>query len=593
MLTLCHLLIVSSLSAPTPLGKWMDTQADVGGITAVAATPSGDIALLDGDTSAVLLPGETTPFDVSKWVTQPSGLAFGPTGRMYITCADRNHVIFFEPGGRMSGGCGGVGEEPFRLRSPSAVDVDAEHLVVADTGNNRIQVYQPDGLHLRSIRGGDDGPLRRPEGVAIDDAGRIWVADTHNHRVQCYTPSGDLVRSIGSWGTFPGQFMEPGGVEAGGGRVIVTDRLNHRVQVLDASTGAVIESWGMHAFRPRQGEGRVHYPEDAALAADGTVTIAEPFEERTQRFGPEGMDIPTAPPSPRDVQSHFGPTAATDGRFFCTWEPELRAVHIFDLDRTTPLRLCTFGTPGTAAGQLGHLTSLAVDADRNLLWAVDAGNGRLHEWALSPPPPDRPAFDPGMAVLSRSSPLHHAGDGVLHPTDQGLLHLDGVTGHARWLQADGQPPAAPPRAPRLPIAADGPAGRMAVLDAFGPRVQLTGDWPVDTVALPAVEDPVDLAVAADGSLLVLDRAGHRVHHFSPAGEPLGHWGGRGTGHGELWRPAAIEVDHHGRVIVLDHGNHRAQMFEPDGTWIMTFGAGRAWTRQHTTPARGGGETEDQ
>jgi len=591
LISCCTLLIATTASAPE-LGKWIDTQSDVGGVSAVATTPSGAVALLDADTGSVLRPG-LPPFDVSKWVTQPSGIAFGPDGRMYVTCADRHHVIFFEPGGRMFGGCGGVGDEPFRLRSPSAVDVDASHLVVADTGNNRIQVYEPGGLHLRSIKGDPEDPLRRPEGVAIDDSGNIWVADTHNHRVQCFTPGGELIRSVGSWGTFPGQFMEPSGIDAGHGRVIVTDRLNHRVHVLDTETGAVVETWGMHAFLPREGEGRVHYPEDAARASDGTVTIAEPFEERVQRFGPAGIDVPTPPPAPRGVQSHFGPTAVTDGRFFCTWEPELRAIHIFDLDRKTPVRLSTFGTPGSAPGQLGNLTALALDADRNLLWAIDAGNGRLHEWTLTPPPPDRPAFDPGMAVLRRSAPLPEAGDGMLHRSGDDLLYIDRINGRVRSLRGDGGHVDAPQTGARFPIAATGPATRMAVLDANGPSVRLIGDWPTDTIALPGLEDPIDLATAADGSLLVLDRAKHSVHRFGPDGESLGSWGGRGTGHGELWRPAAIEVDHHGRVIVLDHANHRAQMFQPDGTWIMTFGAGRAWTREHTTPARGGTEKKSQ
>ncbi len=587
MLTLCCVLLMASPSTTTNLGKWIEARSNVGGVTAVATMPTGDVAMLDADTATVYLPGSEAAFDVSKWLSRPSGLAFGPDGRMYVSGSNRHHVIFFEPGGRMSGGCGGVGDEPFRLRSPAALDVDADHLVVADTGNNRIQVYEPGGLHLRSIRGPADNPLRRPEGVALDDEGRIWVADTHNHRVLCLTPAGEIVHAIGSWGTFPGQFMEPSGIDVAGNRAIVTDRLNHRVQVLDTEAGTVIETWGMHAFLPRQGEGRVHYPEDAALTADGTVTIAEPFEERVQRFGPEGVEIPPPAVAPRGVQSHFGPTATVDGRFFCTWEPELRAIHIFDLDRATPVRLSTFGTPGEAPGQLGHLTSLALDAERNLLWAVDAGNGRLHEWHLTPPPPDRPAFNPEMAVLSRSTPLPEAGEGMLHRDGDRLLHIDRVTGRVRSLRSDGRHSARPSTPARHPIAATGPASRLAILDAHGPTVHLLGDWGADSIALDGLVDPVDVAVAPDGSVLVLDRGGHTVHRFSADGADLGVWGARGTGHGELWRPAAIQVDHQGRVIVLDHGNHRAQMFQPDGTWIMTFGAGRAWTRAHTIPARGG------
>ena len=120
------------------------------------------------------------------------------------------------------------------------------------------------------------------------------------------------VHRIGSWGTFPGQFMEPSGIDASDGHIIVTDRLNHRVQVLDMSTGVTTESWGMHSFLPRQGEGRVHYPADVAVLAHGDIVVAEPFEERVQRFGATGTEIDKPTPSPQSVQSHFGPVAATD-----------------------------------------------------------------------------------------------------------------------------------------------------------------------------------------------------------------------------------------------------------------------------------------
>ena len=45
----------------------------------------------------------------------------------------------------------------------------------------------------------------------------------------------------------------------------------------------------------------------------------------------------------------------------------------------------------------------------------------------------------------------------------------------------------------------------------------------------------------------------------------------------LWRPAGVAVDTDGDIFILDHGNHRCQVFKPDGRWIMSFGAGRAYT----------------
>jgi sugar lactone lactonase YvrE len=590
---LLSLTTLSMAMADGNTGRWISTHQDIGGVHAIAAIPGTDkVAALDTDLGTVRLglhDGDER-LDLSRWVRHPKGLSIAPDGRIYVVDTDRHHVMFFTPEGNLLGGFGGAGDEPFRMRRPHAVDVNNSIAVVADTGNDRIQLFEPDGQHIGNLEGPALG-LRSPEGVALDDAGRIWVADTHNHRVVCLNSNGTVLREIGSWGTFPGLFMEPSGIDARDGRVVVTDRLNHRVQIFDAHTGAVIETWGMHAFLPREADGKVHYPSDAAILEGGDVVIAEPFEERAQRFGVSGTEIEPPAVAPRGSQSHFGPVATTDGRFFCTWEPELRAIHVFDLDRTTPIRLSTFGQPGSRPGQLGNLTAMEVDAKLNLLWTVDAANNRIHEWALNPPPPDSPRFDPTMATLSQSVPLPIAGSGDLAQSDGDLIFLD-RGGRTAWkLGGDGHHTPVDlgmgrdPRA--FSLLGRNESGQLqgAVLDGDQKVIRLNGQWPdstgtQSTISLADLIDPVDFDVAEDGSFFVVDRSGHRVHRFARDGTPLNAWGEQGIDHEQFWRPAAIVVDHHNRVIVLDHGNHRAQMFQPDGTWIMTFSGGRSWRWDH-------------
>jgi tripartite motif-containing protein 71 len=595
------LLLAIPLLLPAELGRWIETHDNLGGVRGVAAMPTGGVAILDSDREAILLQseGNTTTLNLGQFLHQPQGLSVAADGRLYVADTGHHSIMFFDQDGRMLGGFGGRGEDEYRLLEPHDVCVGPTFVAVADTGNNRIQVYEPGGAYIQSIEGPPGDPLRRPEGITIDSQNRIWVADTQNHCIRCFNSKGLPVHRIGSWGTFPGQFMEPSGIDAADDYIIVTDRLNHRVQVLDISTGVEIESWGMHSFLPRQGEGRVHYPADVAVLSDGDIVVAEPFEERVQRFGVTGIEIDKPTPSPPSVQSHFGPVAATDGRFFCTWEPELRAIHLFDLDRRTPLRLSTFGTPGTAPGQLGDLSALAIDAESKQLWAVDATNARVHQWNLNPPPPDKPRFDPSMATLTRSIPLPQAGPGDLIPSGDRLLFLDRNQAVAWDINDDGLHTQVDLNLGRDPITGiavvDEMTGeqRFATLDALNKIIQLHGTWPHpgengNSISVQELHDPVDIARLSDNSIVVVDRAGHRVHRFAIDGTELAAWGTRGGEHGQLWRPAAVVVDHQDRVIVLDHGNHRAQMFKPDGTWIMTFGAGRAWT---TRPSPQASETE--
>jgi tripartite motif-containing protein 71 len=56
-----------------------------------------------------------------------------------------------------------------------AVD-DEGRIIVADSGNSRIQVFAPDGTFL--AKWGGRGWMGRPKGVAVDGEGRIIVADS-------------------------------------------------------------------------------------------------------------------------------------------------------------------------------------------------------------------------------------------------------------------------------------------------------------------------------------------------------------------------------------------------------------------------------
>ena len=83
---------------------------------------------------------------------------------------------------------GSQGSGPGQFNRPLGVAVDAEgNLVVADTGNDRVQVLRPDGSHVRTIggsQGSGPGQFNCPGGVAVDAEGNLVVADTLNHRVQ-------------------------------------------------------------------------------------------------------------------------------------------------------------------------------------------------------------------------------------------------------------------------------------------------------------------------------------------------------------------------------------------------------------------------
>jgi tripartite motif-containing protein 2/3 len=91
---------------------------------------------------------------------------------------------------------GGQGSEEGRFSEPSGVAVDGEgDIVVADTNNNRVQVFNKQGCYKFKLEG-----LVYPNRVAVvPRSGDIVVTErSPTHQIRVYRRSGQLVRKFGS-----------------------------------------------------------------------------------------------------------------------------------------------------------------------------------------------------------------------------------------------------------------------------------------------------------------------------------------------------------------------------------------------------------
>lgn len=76
------------------------------------------------------------------------------------------------------------GEEPGQFQKPMGIAANGkDHIFIADTGNNRVQEFTPDGKFVRLIGVGD---LRQPMKVAFDAQDRLYVADSGKNRVEMF-----------------------------------------------------------------------------------------------------------------------------------------------------------------------------------------------------------------------------------------------------------------------------------------------------------------------------------------------------------------------------------------------------------------------
>jgi DNA-binding beta-propeller fold protein YncE len=124
---------------------------------------------------------------------------------------------------------------PGYLDEPVGIDVGPDgQIYVADTWNQRIQVFDRDGVFLREwpIAGWDTGLSDDKPYLAVDDNAHVYVTDPGHYRVLVFDREGEYILSFGQYGSDERSFTLPMGIDVGpDGRVYVTDAHSGRVMV--------------------------------------------------------------------------------------------------------------------------------------------------------------------------------------------------------------------------------------------------------------------------------------------------------------------------------------------------------------------------
>jgi len=164
-------------------------------------------------------------------LAQPHDAAFSPDGKLiYLTDMRNSRIQVLEAMTLKPVGSFGAGE----LSYPHDAEFDKSgRLLVADTGNDRIAIYEVKGAQAKLA--GELKGLSGPESVAVTPDGRVLVTNTRNGTLSVFR-DGRLERTLAGPGTKDGELRNPHDVEADAdGSVYVVDSANNRVQVFDAA----------------------------------------------------------------------------------------------------------------------------------------------------------------------------------------------------------------------------------------------------------------------------------------------------------------------------------------------------------------------
>ncbi len=180
---------------------------------------------------------------------------------------------------------GGKGSGRGQFDSPTGIAVDESgNVLVADTGNGRIEKFSPTGAFLSIIgtKGSGQGQLGQPNGIAIDRVGNIYVADAGNHRVLTLKPEGTF---IAEWKGPELGFYGPRRIAIGpDDSIYVADQGHSRIVKFNPD-GTVVTGWGS------KGNGDGQFNDPTSLAVDpvtNKIYVADPINKRIQVFDSNG-----------------------------------------------------------------------------------------------------------------------------------------------------------------------------------------------------------------------------------------------------------------------------------------------------------------
>ena len=247
--------IVQAEGLHTPSGIAVDAQRKM------LVADSGRHAIYGAEYAPVILagvgnePGFADGELRSAKFNGPTGIAAGADGKIFVADTYNDRIRIIENGvvstlaGSSRGFADGIGASA-QFDTPLGLAMWGERLLVADAGNRRIRVVEPDGrVWTLAGNGGSDlvdgFPLQasfvRPTAIAVSPDGAIYVADGNAIRVIgrrsfafVETIAGRTGRGFRDGNPLTAQFNRPSGLAFDAeGRLLVADSDNGLIRVFD------------------------------------------------------------------------------------------------------------------------------------------------------------------------------------------------------------------------------------------------------------------------------------------------------------------------------------------------------------------------
>lgn len=178
-------------------------------------------------------------------------------------------------------------------RALTKIPMDNDLLFMGEEDIHRIVIAKivdgvPETLTAFGEFGSGPGQFKGPEGVFPSLDGKLMVSDTGNNRIQVFDFQGNFQFQFGEFGSKPGQFNAPGqGSTDSDGNMYISDSGNGRIQVFDRN-GKYLRHFGV----PGTESGQFLRPIDAYFDRKrNRLMVVDIYAKRVSVFTPEGKHL--------------------------------------------------------------------------------------------------------------------------------------------------------------------------------------------------------------------------------------------------------------------------------------------------------------
>jgi DNA-binding beta-propeller fold protein YncE len=225
---------------------------------------------------------------------KPIGIAVSKQGEVFVADNTAKRIVVFGRDGKFLRAFG----DPSMLRRPSGVAVspDSKHAYVIDTGGvssqeHHLYIFNAKTGELEKTigtRGRKDGEFNLALQVTTADDGTVYVTDSGNFRVQAFNPDGSHKMTFGTVGRKLGNFARPKGIATDkDGNIYVIDSAFGNFQIFDQKAQLLMYI----GERGQNGApGKYMLPAGIAVDEDGRIYVVDQFHRKVDIFRPAGIE---------------------------------------------------------------------------------------------------------------------------------------------------------------------------------------------------------------------------------------------------------------------------------------------------------------